>query len=248
MKNQTSDFFAENATCEKTEDRKGLLSLQEKINQPLCLPAGIKPYYYDEKAGIVIYNSDCREILPELPKVDLVLTDPVYGVGFKYESVDDSPEYFDAAVVPVMNYLASTYPMALFMSMKQMRKVPSFKWVLCWHKPGSTRRNALQGFSIWEPIFIYGKGWRVANDAITLPDCANHSRGNQHPCPKPIKIFKWLLSFHSADTILDPFMGSGTTLVAAKQLGRKAIGIEIEEKYCEIAVKRLSQDVLGFAS
>lgn len=73
----------------------------------------------------------------------------------------------------------------------------------------------------------------------------NHDKGNNHPCPKPLRLFKWLLSLHAGYTILDPFMGSGTTLVAAKQLGRKAVGIEIEERYCEIAVERLKQGVLA---
>jgi site-specific DNA-methyltransferase (adenine-specific) len=205
----------------------------------------VKPYYQED--GITIYHGDCRDILPHLETVDLVLTDPIYGVGFKYESIEDTPENFDKTVVPVMNNLASRFPMALFMSMKQMKKVPDFKWVLCWHKPGSTRRNAVGGWSIWEPIFLYGNEWRVANDAITLPDCVNHDKGNDHPCPKPLKLFKWLLSLHDGN-VLDPFMGSGTTLVAAKQLGRKAIGIEICEDYCRIAVERLKQNCFDFSS
>lgn len=202
----------------------------------------MKPYY--EEKGITIYNCDCREVLPDIT-CGLVLTDPVYGVGFKYDVVDDSPENFDKIVVPVMNGLSSQYPMALFMSMKQMKKVPDFRWTLCWHKPGSTRRNSVGGWSIWEPIFLYGAGWKVANDAITLPDCANHDKNNKHPCPKPLKLFKWILSLHSGD-VLDPFMGSGTTLVAAKNLHRNAIGIEISEEYCEIAIQRLKQEVFDF--
>ncbi len=202
---------------------------------------------YDED-GIQIYNCDCRLILPHLPKVDLVLTDPVYGVGFKYESVEDTPENFDNVVIPTINILSNLSPMALFMSMKQMKKIPDFKWVLCWHKPGSTRRNSVGGFSIWEPCFLYGTGWAVANDAITLPDCVNHDKGNTHPCPKPLRLFQWILRQHKSETILDPFMGSGTTLVAAKQLGRKAIGIEIEPKYVEIGIKRLAQKVFDFGA
>ena len=74
----------------------------------------------------------------------------------------------------------------------------------------------------------------------------NHDAGNTHPCPKPVRLFHWLINqcSNDTDTILDPFMGSGTTLVAAKQLGRKAIGIEIEEKYVKIAIDRLRQEVL----
>ena len=75
------------------------------------------------------------------------------------------------------------------------------------------------------------------------------SERNGHPCPKPVEWMLWLVKWVSLEdeTILDPFMGSGTTLVAAKQLGRRAIGIEIEERYCEIAANRLRQEVLEFA-
>jgi DNA modification methylase len=71
---------------------------------------------------------------------------------------------------------------------------------------------------------------------------------NGHPCPKPLSWMRWLVSLGSrvGETVLDPFMGSGTTLVAAKQLYRNAIGIEIEERYCEIAAKRLSQEVFDW--
>jgi DNA modification methylase len=200
------------------------------------------PYY--SHAGITIYHADCRDILPHLEPVDLVLTDPPYGVGFSYGEYKDTAENFSKSILPVIVNLSDRYPMAAFCSMRQMRILPPFQWVLCWNHPGSTRRNAVRGFSIWEPIFLYGRGWNVANDAITLADCVNHDKGNDHPCPKPLRLFKWLLSLHPGENILDPFMGSGTTLVAAKQLGRKAIGIEIEEKYCEIAVKRLAQEVL----
>ena len=67
-----------------------------------------------------------------------------------------------------------------------------------------------------------------------------------HPCPKPVPVFRWLVDSLARlnDVVLDPFMGSGTTLVAARDLGRRAIGIEIEERYCEIAVNRLRQGVL----
>lgn len=204
----------------------------------------MKPYY--EEKGIQIFHGDCREILPSLPNVDLVLTDPPYGVNYSYASYQDSPENFESVVLPVLNDTTRRWSSAVFMSMRQMQKLPAFKWSLCWHKPGSTRRNTVGGFSIWEPVFLYGDGWSVANDAITLPDCVNHDKGNVHTCPKPLRLLRWILTLHAGETILDPFMGSGTTLRAAKDLGRKAIGIEIEEKYCEIAAKRLSQEVLNF--
>ena len=69
-----------------------------------------------------------------------------------------------------------------------------------------------------------------------------------HPTPKPLNVIRWVVSRLPDGTVLDPFMGSGTTLVAAKSLGRRAIGIEIEERYCEIAANRCRQEVLGLAS
>jgi site-specific DNA-methyltransferase (adenine-specific) len=76
--------------------------------------------------------------------------------------------------------------------------------------------------------------------------CAETSEKNGHPCPKPLGLMRWLVARVSKpnETVLDPFMGSGTTLLAAKDMGHRAIGIEIEERYCEIAAKRLSQEVL----
>jgi site-specific DNA-methyltransferase (adenine-specific) len=82
-------------------------------------------------------------------------------------------------------------------------------------------------------------------DLIYLPACVNHSLDSgDHPSPKPLALYRWLIERVAGHTILDPFMGSGTSLRAAKDLGRKAIGIEIEERYCEIAARRMAQLVL----
>lgn len=93
---------------------------------------------------------------------------------------------------------------------------------------------------------LYGK-WKIYNDLKILPDCANHSKdeASDHPCPKPLKLLTWLVS-HSEGHITDPFMGSGTTLKAAKELGRKATGFDVSEAYCEIAAKRMAQEVFDF--
>ena len=205
----------------------------------------MKPYY--EEPNITIYHGDCLEIMPQLEPVDLVLTDPPYGVGYEYHGYKDTPENFQEIILPRLIQTILLAPAAVFMSMLNMQKLPPFRWVACWYKPGSTRRNKVNGWSIWEPIFLYGDGWRFANDAKRLPDCVNHDKGNIHTCPKPKNLMVWLIKHHKGDTVLDPFMGSGTTLVAAKELGRKAIGIEIEEKYCEIAVDRLRQGVFNFS-
>ena len=129
-----------------------------------------------------------------------------------------------------------------------MWNYPPAKWVICWHKPGAVCYNATGGFNIWEPILIYGNVGRYTEDYFSSTP-RNFSTGPEklHPCPKNFDLWTWIiLKIPEELTILDPFMGSGTTLVAAKELGRKAIGIEIEEKYCEIAAKRLAQEILPY--
>jgi DNA modification methylase len=199
--------------------------------------------YYDDGQGIVIYHCDCRDILPHLPKVDLVLTDPPYGVGLQYESYEDtSQNWLDSREV-MEGLINTTREVFMTPGIRNLGSDPHPRWVLCWAKPGSTKRNDTGGFNSWEPILYYGPN-KIMTDYIYLPDCMNHSDFDVHPSPKPQRLFSWLVDMVEADTLLDPFMGSGTTLRAAKDLGRKAIGIEREERYCEIAVRRLAQEVL----
>src|SRR5262245_44065047 len=205
----------------------------------------LKPYYQDEWA--TIYHGDCREILPQLEPVDLVLTDPPYGVGFQYQdSYDDKrTDYAEWALSCFQFYRERGRVVMLTTGMRNLWLYPRADWVLCWAKPGSTRRSDLGGFNEWEPVLVYGKP-KIWNDFKYLPDCVNHTKGkSEHPCPKPLALYKWLIkAAGEVATILDPFMGSGTTLHAAKDMAVKSIGIEIEEKYCEIAVKRLRQESL----
>jgi DNA modification methylase len=195
----------------------------------------ITPYY--DHAGITIYHGDCREILPTLPKVDLVLTDPPYGVGKRYASYEDTQQNL-SGLIPLI-FVAGK--VIVTPGVNNVHEYPKPEWILCWWKPNAMVRSAVANANIWEPILVYGCGYVFGRDGIEV--CLT-PQPIGHPCPKPIKLFRWLISKVEANLILDPFMGSGTTLVAAKELGRRAIGIEIEEKYCEIAVKRLSQEVL----
>lgn len=203
------------------------------------------PYYQDNWA--TIYHGDCLDILPQLDPVDLVLTDPPYGVGFKYhDNYDDSRrDYAEWAQICFRMYRQLSRITMLTTGMRNLWLYPQPDWVLCWAKPGSTRNSGLGGFNEWEPVLIYGKP-RIYNDFKYLPDCVNHLKGkSDHPCPKPLGLYKWLIKQAGPiNTILDPFMGSGTALRAAKDLAVKSIGIEIEESYCEIAVERLRQDSL----
>jgi len=193
-----------------------------------------EPYYQDEH--VKLYCGDCREILPELGAVDLVLTDPPY---------EATEEKWDALDTEWLTLARQCSGLVLFTpGIWNIWKYPKADWVLCWVKQGSTRRNATGGFNHWEPILQYGKcKWMV--DTKILPDCANHTaEAGSHPCPKPLGLFRWIVGGTKAKRILDPFAGSGTTGVAAKLAGRRAILIEIEERYCKIAANRLRQKVL----
>lgn len=215
-----------------------------------CLP---KPQHlpksYYEEAGIVLYHADCREILPLLEPVDLVLTDPPYGVG--YDTWDDScpydllPLFLSKCVGTVIWFGAA--PQVIWVDKFYPRPARILIWA-----PRFTLSHAQQdGISFrWHPIYCWniprrhdGPVWDILSDSTET--------GNwwKHTCTKPLSLIKRFAAFSpEGGQILDPFCGSGTTLVAAKQLGRRAIGIEREERYCAIAVERLRQSVLPFPS
>jgi len=193
----------------------------------------IKPYY--EENGITIYHGDCREILPELGNVDAVLTDPPY------------PNYdYPWPFVPLDS---------LGLNLKGFYFWPAntvfplhYDAVHIWSKC-----NVLVGDTEpYEVIYqIGGTGFcgvfRQAVINCNMNATMNGDVYYPHPTQKPIKLMRRLVK-RTKGIIIDPFMGSGTTLVAAKQLGRVAIGIEICEDYCKMAVERLAQGVLDFAS
>lgn len=205
------------------------------------------PFY--QEAGITIYCADCRNVLPQLERVDLVLTDPPYGVGFQYLSHEDSMESWRSLMTTLVAWIRGNAVMGILPScqinqLEWIYRELAPDWLICWYK-GSPGHAAFVGFNDWEPLLIYGKrhGLQMHDYFYAQPELPNG-----HPCPKPVKWASWLIG-RTTDVdglVLDPFMGSGTTLVAAKQLGRQAIGIEIEERYCEIAAKRLSQQVFQF--
>lgn len=227
------------------------------------------PYY--DHAGIVIYHGDCREILPHLPKVDLVLTDPPYGteeLGGGYgrrqlHSIDgrhgrtiagDSDLSMLSQTVPILPISENSWTVA-FCAPRRMPEVADifrgagfeYYGALIWNKvvPGL-------GYSIrysHEDALVFKTGEPAKPEppiVSVFTECVDRvDTFSRHPHQKPEGFWRAAMRF-SPGLILDPFMGSGTTLVAAKQLGRRAIGIEIEEKYCRIAVDRLSQEMLPF--
>ena len=208
----------------------------------------MKPYY-DHK-GITIYHGDCLEILPDLEPVDLVLTDPPYGVDFKYESYSDTKNEHESKISAWFDILRRAGNiLAVSCGIVNIWNWPKANWVLCWHKPFSVGHSPF-GANNWEPLLVYTENGRRCERQSDYFKATFIKEHFDHPCPKPKHWAMGAIQILSKpnEIIIDPFMGSGTTLVAAKELGRKAIGIEIEEKYCEIAVRRLAQEVLPFGS
>jgi site-specific DNA-methyltransferase (adenine-specific) len=207
----------------------------------------MKPYYSED--GITIYHGDCREILPEVWfGVGVTVTDPPYNVGLNYCDGDRRKDYaawtqewFVKCPQPLV-VTPGVVNLAMWLAMAPPR------WTCVWVKPNQCSASALNGFNTWEPVLVYGKHKKpVGQDAWVMSIGTNQVKAGDHPCPKWYPFWSQLVERFSLpqDLVLDPFAGSGTTLEAAKNLGRAAIGIEIEESYCEIAAKRLSQGVLN---
>jgi len=212
----------------------------------------IEPYYAED--GIIILNSDCRDILPHLPKFDLLLTDPPYGIGadkprgntgrnkhilqkiypdISWDIAPDSQFIFDCtqsaklAIVWGGNYFC----------------LPATPTILVWDKVNGTNRYAdceIAWSNMGGAARIFKWKWHGF-----LQDESAVKEPRFHPTQKPLKVISWCLSLAGdIETVLDPFMGSGTTLVAAKMRGLKAVGIEREKEYCDIAIERMAQGVL----
>jgi site-specific DNA-methyltransferase (adenine-specific) len=224
----------------------------------------LKPYYADDWA--TIYCGDCRTILPSLGRFDLCLTDPLYAP----ETHDGARGGGDGKTKLVTFNSISAVELRAIFSLLNIHGwcVATVDWRHClalecnpptglrfvrfgiWHKPnGMPQYSGDRPSTGWEAVAIlHSEGgrmnWNGGGSQAHWSFCKEQN--NEHPTQKPIAFASKLIRLFSDDAaaIIDPFMGSGTTLVAAKQLGRKAVGIEIEERYCEIAAKRLSQSYL----
>jgi len=219
----------------------------------------IKPYY-DDGNGIVIYHGDCRDVLPTLPKVDAIVTDPPYGMnndadytrfsggkrppgrGNMYENIQGDNEpfdpkpllRFDRVILWGANHFSARLPVG-----------STLIWIKKHdHQFGTFLSDAEVG---WQKgghgVYCYRHIWNGFDRGQN-----NREPSQIHPNQKPVDLMGWCVKrvgVPADATIVDPYCGTGPTLVAARGLGLSCIGIEIEEKYCEIAVQRLSQEVLA---
>ena len=227
---------------------------------------GVKPYY-EEPAG-VIYNADCLDILPMIPEksINLALTDPPYGIGIANSknltrgkqrgglknrawgyNIDYGEYGWDqskASDKHIENIITVSVNQIIFGGNYYAQLLGNSSCWIVWDKD-----NGENDFSDCELAWTsFGTAvrkfkWRWHG---MLQEYMSNKEHRTHPSQKPLPLFKWILEKYSQpdNLILDPFLGSGTTAVAAKQLGRQYIGIEISQKYCDIAIQRLAQEVL----
>lgn len=214
------------------------------------ISAGLpRPYY--EHAGITIYHGDCREIMPSL-KADAVVTDPVWPNATPELRGSDDPWGLWRSAVDRMPKVKRLIVWLGCMSDPRFLACVDLPFVRQAFIEYSVPRIRTQWCLIThDVVYLFGErpaprqGYKVLPGRFYVTD-HRAERKIEHPCARAELAASWVVSkmTEPTDTILDPFMGSGTTLRAAKDLGRKAIGIEIEERYCEIAAKRMAQEVL----
>jgi DNA modification methylase len=224
------------------------------------------PYYEDE--SVRLYHADCKDVLPSLGLVDLLLTDPPYGIGEARGKNKSRSKPFggkanglsnEGGVVIATDYGVSAWddtppPSWLLDWARSLAKhqivfggnyfsLPPAKCWLVWDKDNGASDFAdceLAWTNLDKAVRKLTYRW---NGMLQEPGCPKESR--VHPTQKPEAVMRWALSHvPDAQTVLDPFAGSGTTLVAAKRLGKHATGIERDERFCEAAAQRLSQGVL----
>jgi len=191
----------------------------------------------------VLYHGDCLEILPTLDKVDAVVTDPPYGLGDKWVGGGGSKKTswrfdprevkgWDGATVDGVADLPDMAEEVIIWGGNYYLLPPSRCW-LVWDKKQNDQWTTGQCELAWTNLDRPIRAFRFAQ-------CEQASEGHKsHPTQKPLALMQWCLKWVSGRTILDPFMGSGTTGVACANLGRRFIGIEIEPKYFDIACRRI---------
>ncbi len=209
----------------------------------------MKPDYQTADARVTLYCGDCLEILPELEGVDAVVTDPPYGLGDRWKGgfngrngrssvwCNEQPEW-DKISDSMRSFVESLadYP-SIIWGGNNYALPPSRAWLI-WDK--------VQEFSsadcelAWTNLNNSARVFRMSRIDAHF-NCASEPKS--HPTQKPLALMEWCLKFIEGETVLDPFMGSGTTGVACVRTGRRFIGIEIEPKYFDIAVKRIEGEL-----
>ena len=209
----------------------------------------MKPYYQDD--AVTIYHGDARDILPSIPKVDLVLTDPPYSTGrseAEFCASGNIAVILDAAsrLAPTMAVFGTSSGRGFEFTRSSIRALPHCR-TLVWHR--SYTNSPAAGPWRWDLVMIhvFGKGafGRPSRSGLIQTDGTQSlAIETGHKSPVPLEVMAHIYDPFAPGVMLDPFCGSGSSVDAARRAGGKAIGIEIEERYCEIAARRCAQEVL----
>jgi DNA modification methylase len=222
----------------------------------------MKPYFEDE--FVTLFHGDCLEVTEWL-SADVLVTDPPYGIAHATRETYGGKMNGKGAVSEknvIANdqdthardqvlHLWGRKPFIMFGAWKIQRPDP-IDSLLIWHKAGMPPGPTNAAFmSQHEEIYVWGSGFRKTSPPLRSVITTNEHRPTAvmeagHPTPKPIGLMETLIDRCPGGVIADPFAGSGATLLAARNLGRKVIGVELEEKYCELMAKRLSQQTFQF--
>jgi len=220
------------------------------------------PYYQDD--AVTIYHGDCREIVPALGRFDLLLTDPPYGIGAGGHELRANIQVGNA-VAPSRDYggvsewdnappergllamLRDRARLSIFWGGNYFEGLPPARGWLVWDKQNG--RNSYADCELaWTNLDTSVRQLQFRWMGMLQGNMAEKET-RVHPTQKPLPLMNWCIGLAGdVQTILDPFAGSGTTGRAAKDLGRKAVLIEREERYCEIAARRMGQGVLDFGT
>jgi site-specific DNA-methyltransferase (adenine-specific) len=255
---RSTEEAADNAVSLEPTDKK----LSGVVQWPIG--SGLAPYY--DQDGIVIYHGDARELVPHLP-CGLMVTDPPYNVDYHYDSHDDAlpKKDYEALLDSVLRppLVLIHYPEAIFPIANRFG-VPDEIVAWIYHANTPKQWRSIAWFWKTPDFTLDSQPYRNPTDKRIMRLLEDGREGariydwwyseqvknvstekTEHPCQIPLNVMLRILRITPfAGPVLDPFMGSGTTLVAAKQLGLQAIGVETSERYCEIAAERLQQRVL----
>lgn len=212
------------------------------------------PYYEDDH--VILFHGDFRECADWLC-ADVLVTDPPYGIGYQSNHGDDGIRTLPRSILGDESTIErdaalamwGTRP-ALVFGTWRIPRPPGTHTRLIWDTKGA---NGMGNLAVpWKPsdqeIYVLGYGFtgKRTSNVLTYPPVQSMAKnGRLHPHQKPTDLLQDLIAKCPPGIIADPFAGSGSTLRAAKNLGRKAIGVELDERYCEIAARRLGQEAMA---
>lgn len=204
---------------------------------------------------MTLYLADCRALLSEV-RAEILVSDPPYGMDYRHGArkggvrygFDEQPIRGDQEPFDPADLLALGLPTVLFGANHFADRLPASRGWLVWDKRDGTPSNDQSDAELaWTNVLtvarVFSARWSGAHRTGR-----EQQDGRDHPNQKPVALMAWVLGFMPAGAVLDPFCGSGSTLVAAKELGRAGIGIDNDERWLERAARRLSQEVLGLSA